>query len=49
MSDNVTNELMVSLLRDIQGALGRLETASARHDRKLDEHGPRFAALEGRN
>lgn len=49
MSDeNVTNALLVEILREMQGTLGRLEKASARHDRKLDEHGPRFAALEAR-
>ena len=48
MSENVTNALLVEILREMQGTLGRLETASARHDRKLDENGPRFTALEAR-
>ena len=48
MSDNVTNSLLVEVMRDMQATLGRLEKASLRHDRKLDEHGLRFNAVEAR-
>jgi len=48
MSENVTNALMVEIMRDMQATLARLEKASVRHDRKLDEHGQRFNAVEAR-
>lgn len=46
MSENTTSALMVEILRDVQAAVARLERGALRHDRKLDEHLLRFAAIE---
>ena len=43
---DVSNELMVAILRDIQANLARVEAAVARNSRRFDEITLRFNALD---